>query len=249
MTASAEQELLADLGELTGPVTHEVNNFLNCLLLHLAVMEHQAPENMQVELTEIRRQGIEISAMLRNLQEYQSNRQAAPEVVDLNAVVNKIVQELRNAAAGARRLPAQGDTSPNQPSAPGIAVHDSTRIDLDLTSNQLVIVGHFSDLKRLCAFLVRNAIAAAHANGGSVTIRTERTPDQALLRVEDTGPAVPPAKLALIFEPHLIGRAGTNSLELAACQSLVRRLQGSIRAESGSEVGLKIGVSLPLASE
>jgi signal transduction histidine kinase len=248
MTAPAEQDWMADLGELTTPVAHEVNNFLNSLLLHLAVLDHFAPENMRGELTEIRRQGVEISGMLRNLQEYQNARQSALEVVDLNAIVSKTVQELWNAAAESSQLSAPGEIPPAQPSAPGRALHDGTQMDLHLTTNQLDVVGHFSELKRLCTFLVRNAIAAASGNGGSVTIRTERAPDRAMLRVEDTGPAVPPAKLAHVFEPHLVCRVGTNSLELAACQSLVRRLQGSIRAETGAEFGLKITVSLALAS-
>jgi signal transduction histidine kinase len=223
MTAPAEQEWLADLGELTWPVVHEVSNFLNSILLHLAVLDHEAPENMRAEFAEIRRQGLELSAMMRLLQDYQSTRQPVPEVVDLNGVIKQAVQELRDAGG--------------------------PRLALNLTSVQLAVVGSPSDLRRLCAFLVRNAIAAAHVNRGSVTIRTERALDRALLWVEDTGPAVPPAKLAQLFEPHLISRAGMNSLELAACQSLVRRFQGSIRAETDSEVGLRTGVSLPLARE
>jgi signal transduction histidine kinase len=218
----AEQEWLADLGELIGPVAHEVNNFLNSLLLHLAVLDHGPSGDTQAELAGIRKQGMEISAMLRNLQEYQHIQLTALETVDLNGIVSETLNELQDASAG-------------------------TRLALESSSEPLTVVAYASDLKRLCSFLVRNAIAAASESGASVTIRTERALDKGLLRVEDTGPPVSPAELAQIFEPHLCGRARTSPLELAACQTLVRRLQGSICAESGAEFGLRISVSLPLA--
>ena len=248
MTAPAEQEWLADLGELTGPVTHEVNNFLNCLLLHLAVLDQQAPDNVRVELTEIRRQGLEISKMLGKLQEYQNARHSERETVDLNGVVRKTVQELGSATGGANRSIQQRRIAQDQGPASDLSMLDGTQPALDLTTDRLAVVGHPSHLKRLCTFLIRNALAAAKVNGGSVTIRTERAPDKALLRVEDTGPEVPPSKLAEIFEPHLTCREGTNSLELAACLSLVRRFEGKICAEARAGVGLRIDVSLPLAS-
>jgi signal transduction histidine kinase len=218
----AQQEWLADLGELVGPVAHEVNNFLNSLLLHLAVLDQEASEDTQAELAEIRRQGTEISAMLRTLQEYQNVRQSAPAVVDLNAVIRQTVLELQGATAG-------------------------PRIALELTPDPLAVVACFTDLRRLCRFLVKNAITAAIERAGSVTIGTEGASDKGILRVEDTGPAISQVKLTQIFEPHLKGRPGTNTLELAACQTLVLRLQGSVRAESGPEFGLRISVSLPLA--
>ena len=38
---------MAEVGEVSIPVTHEFNNFLNALLLHTAVLKFQLPESMQ----------------------------------------------------------------------------------------------------------------------------------------------------------------------------------------------------------
>ena len=57
----AEVEWLADLGEIVGPVTYEFNNFLNTLLLQVAVLDLSAPEGLKAELAAIRRHGREVA--------------------------------------------------------------------------------------------------------------------------------------------------------------------------------------------
>jgi signal transduction histidine kinase len=242
-----EQESLADLGELTGPATHEMSNFLNSLLLQVAVLELQAPENARGELAEIRRQGNEMSAMLRSLQDYHKLRRAEVESVDLNSVVVHTVHEFGETIGDADQLRTPVGTSQGLFPLRTSGMSGSCRIALDLGSDPITVAGNCTDLRRLCVFLLRNAMAATNENNGSVTVRTERSPDKALLRVEDTGPPVSTSRLAQLFEPHIACRVGTNSLELAACQSLVRRFGGRIHAESGSECGLSICVQLPPA--
>src|SRR5262249_40520802 len=238
----ADLNHLADRGELTGPVVHELRNYLNDLLLHLALLEQGVPEDARPELDEIRRQGTEVAAMLNNLQESSGNRHSDLDKVDLNCVVSETAEDLQTKAAGG------GRDSPTRSPGQGGAGDQGIRITLDLCSDRLAVMAQSADLKRLCSFLVRNAIAAAELNDGYVTIRTERASDRAVLCVADTGPAVS-ADPAQIFEPHPPGRAGRNTLELAACRSLVRRRRGAIRAELGSEQGLSITVQLPLSPE
>src|SRR5262249_47624169 len=45
-----EQTILANLGELAGPVAHESNNFLNVVLLQATLMEAELPEAMRDQL-------------------------------------------------------------------------------------------------------------------------------------------------------------------------------------------------------
>jgi signal transduction histidine kinase len=240
---------LADLGELTGPLTHELRNFLNSLLLHIAVLEQETPEGSRHELDEIRCQGREVSELLTKFQEYRCTLQPVRDVVDMNLVVRNTAEELRAEAARAGRLRIHIRDSPNQPSASAPSDHTSIQLSLDLSADRLPVSARSTDLKRLCAFMVRNAIAATNAIGRCVKVRTERAADKSLLRVEDNGPLVSPTDLARVFEQHPTCRAGTSSLELAACRSLVCRLQGTIKAESGSENGLRLSVLLPLSLE
>jgi signal transduction histidine kinase len=236
----ADLDSMADLGELAGPVVHELRNYLNSLLLHLAVLEQGLPEQLKPELEEVRRNGSEVASLLRSLQDYRSRRQSDPDVVDLNTVVQQTIED--------RRARTEHGFSTGPPGPIG-AMGDKVRIDLSLSPKPLWVSARQADLKRLCKFLIRNAAAAADSNRGHVTIRTERPAGKVLLCVTDTGPSYP-AEPARIFEPQQKAiREGTNSLELAACRSLVRRLQGTIRAESNPEQGLSIIVHLPAGSE
>ena len=233
---------LADCGEIIVPVVHEIRNYLNSILLHLALIEQTVPEDARLELGEVRRQGGEISALLNYLQDHRASRHSNLDKVDLNHVVRKTAKELRGKVGGAGR-----DAPARTLGRAGAEVH-CFPISLELSSAPLTVTAPSADLRRLCSFLVSNAIAAVEPTSGCVTIRTERASDRAVLCVADTGPVFP-ADPDRVFEPHHAGRAGTSRLELAACRSLVRRLQGTIRAESGSESGLTITVQLPLSPE
>jgi signal transduction histidine kinase len=99
---------------------------------------------------------------------------------------------------------------------------------------------------RLCTFLLTNAAAVA-PDGGGVTVRTESAGEWVLLRIEDSGPVVAPELLPHLFEPAGAGREGTNRLEMAACRTIVRRLQGRIHAENRRTEGVTVVVDLPAA--
>jgi signal transduction histidine kinase len=229
---------LADLGELAGPVAHEFNNFLNVLILHLAVLEQELPESLRPELAEINRQGKGMAAVIQNWQRYRRNRRGVSGPSDLNGAVRAAVAGLarRAAADAAPQDGAEGATAPAAPEGVSVELHP----------DPLPVPAAAHDLERLCTFLVGNAAAAAGT--GRVLVRTGPDAKGARLRVEDSGPTIATESLSEIFDLGGVRREGTDSLELAACRSLVRRLQGSIRAENRPEGGLAVTVVLPAAT-
>jgi K+-sensing histidine kinase KdpD len=60
------------------------------------------------------------------------------------------------------------------------------------------------------------------------------------LAVEDDGPDVPEQSMGRIFEPGYECREGMCCLELAACRSIMRRLNGRIEARGRLQGGLTI---------
>ena len=213
---------MAEVGEASIPVAHDFNNYLNALLLHLSVLQLQLPEPMRQGLADLRRQALATAALTQELQHYRRRRQPVGAPVDLN-------QAVRAAAAAFE----------------GEAV--AVPIRLDLAVGRPTAFGISAELKRLCVFLIRNAAGAAACNGGSVIVRTLREAEKSILRVEDSGPPISPEALPYLFEPAATGREGTSALELAACKTLARRLQGSIRAENQPERGAAVVVEWPAA--
>jgi signal transduction histidine kinase len=240
------QSSLANAGELAGPLAHEFNNFLNIVLLHIALLEAEIPEKLRGDLTELRRQGASMTSIVKQFQQYRRRQQSVQQPADVNRLVLAAARSLAGSPADSDqglviRLPPSYkiESTGLRPAA--------VPLELLLAPNLPPALGSATDLKRLCIFLLTNAAAATAAVGGSVTVRTELGDNLVLLRVEDTGPSVSPELLLKLLEPAGAGRAGTNSLELAACETLVRRLHGKIRCEERVQGGLSVLVELPVA--
>ncbi len=240
---------MANLGELASPVSHEVNNFLNATLLHVAVLAMQAPEDLRHDLAEIRHQGNLMAGVIKQLQQYRRRHQPPPQPVDLNGVLREVVADLsrKTSASGAgipihlRLAPLPESTESSDPAL--------VPVTLELAPELPSVLGLPTDLKRLCSFLITNAAAAVVAGGkGTITVRTEVAENFVMLRLSDTGPSVSADQLAHFFEPGLQDREGIDSLELAACRNLVRRLQGTIQAQAEPDSGIQIVVGLPIQS-
>ncbi|MEW6487620.1 MAG: ATP-binding protein [Thermodesulfobacteriota bacterium] len=69
------------------------------------------------------------------------------------------------------------------------------------------------------------------------------------LRVEDTGPGVPPGEADRIFEPFYSLRAGGTGLGLSIAHTIVSDHGGHIALESPSGGGAAFSVRLPAAAE
>jgi signal transduction histidine kinase len=210
---------LANIGELVGPVAHEVNDFLNTTLLHLAVLEAKVTGDLRADLAEIRQQGAHLTELIQQLQRYRRQEAVPLGPVDLNQIVTL--------AAADRAGPSQGE------------------VLLQLAPSLSPVLGAVGPLKHLSTFLIRNAVGAA-GPGGQVWLRTELGSDHVILQVEDSGPSLEPEQLAQAFQPSGPARPGTQPLELAACFSLVKRFKGNIGCHHRPEGGVIIRVELPL---
>jgi signal transduction histidine kinase len=243
----ADLEWLADIGEIAGPIAHEVNNFLNVCLLNVALLEQEASEKLRPFLKEIRRQGARTAEMIRQWQQYRRSRQPQPQRVDLNGVVREVLKafapDLRDPGASSpiRLRPAHDPDQGPLPTQAGAS------LILQLQANLPPVLASVSALKRLVSFLLSNAVAATQGKG-QVTLRTERANDSIRLCVEDSGPSIAPELLPQMFEPFIVSREGTNALELAVCKTLVRRMEGQIQGTNRAEGGAAIFVEMKAAN-
>jgi signal transduction histidine kinase len=214
----ADEIALADVGELSGPLTHEVNNLLNNLTLHLAVMQQVGPTTLGPDLEAIRRQITQFAGVVSRFQRRRQRDRGEAPTVDLNAAITEAAAMLKPAT-----------------------------INLDLEHQLPGVRGHAADLRRLCRFLLANGVRAVGHSGPPVLARTRRSAASVQLLVEDAGPDVPESALPRIFEPANECREGICGLELAACRTLIRRLGGAVEASPRPGGGLVIAVTLPAA--
>jgi signal transduction histidine kinase len=212
-----ELSALADAGESAAALAHEVNDFLNVLHLQLAVLELKTPPDARGDLIELQRQAKQLAELTRH---WQRSRFHPPQFrpIDLGLMLHRL--DLGPGAAGVRI-----DVEPNVPPIQGVT----------------------SDVRRLVTFLIKNAVSAMGPGPRQVLVRAERAERGVRLLVEDSGPNLPDESLARAFEPAFAGRPGTDRLELAACRGIVRRMNGTIRAENVATSRFAVIVELPAA--
>ncbi|MFF4886117.1 sensor histidine kinase [Streptomyces nigra] len=125
-------------------------------------------------------------------------------------------------------------------------------IALDVTGGAAPVAGSAELLLRMVTNLVQNAVVHNLPEGGTVTVRTGTLGDVSELRVENTGPPVPPDLVPTLTEPFRRGseRVRTDEhagagLGLAIVQSVVRAHGGSLDLAPRDGGGLTVTVRLP----
>ncbi len=128
-----------------------------------------------------------------------------------------------------------------------------TGAELNVTDGctAVLVQGESKLLRRVVRNLLENARRYAE---GEVTLSVRQYEDQAVIRVSDHGPGVPPDQRERIFEPfyRLSGaseRDGGVGLGLALVKSITERHGGSVRCEDPSTgQGACFTVTLPLSN-
>jgi len=99
-------------------------------------------------------------------------------------------------------------------------------------------------IRRALDNLVKNAVEAM-PNGGTLTIRTEKHPEDVTLAVSDTGPGIPRAEKDLIFKPfHTTKKTGTG-LGLTSAKQAVEAHGGTIGFETETGKGTIFTITIP----
>jgi two-component system sensor histidine kinase ChvG len=106
-------------------------------------------------------------------------------------------------------------------------------------------------LAQLIDNLLDNA-ASFSPEGGTVTVTLQADETQAILRVDDDGPGLPPEHLERVFDRFFTWRPGTPKggphagLGLAICRAVAEGYGGTITAANRAEGGARFEVRLPV---
>ncbi|MFF2773969.1 sensor histidine kinase [Streptomyces sp. NPDC058052] len=125
-------------------------------------------------------------------------------------------------------------------------------ITLDVTGGAAWADGSPELLLRMVANLVQNAVVHNLPDGGTVTVHTEAAGDVTVVRVENSGPPVPPELVPTLTEPFQRGTERARSdghagagLGLALVRSIVRAHGGALALVPRPAGGLLVTVRLP----
>jgi signal transduction histidine kinase len=102
-----------------------------------------------------------------------------------------------------------------------------------------------NQLRQAFVNVILNA-ADAMPHGGTLTIRSRRENDAVVIDFEDTGPGIAPEDIRKIFDPLYTTKEKGASLGLAVSYRIIKKLNGSMTAESEPDKGCRFVITLPI---
>ncbi|WP_412068621.1 PAS domain S-box protein [Rubrivirga sp. IMCC43871] len=256
-----QQEKMAGLGRMASGIAHELKNPLN-FVTNFAALSVDLADELRAELEadparsvgdalagaqdllddlagnahKIAAHGRRADRIVRAMMDHAAVPSGARDAVDVNGLVAEQVLLAADAWRSRAGVPPPGVT-------------------LDLGADAGAVEGVASELARVVAALVTNALDAVAERGApptsAVTVRTRRRGGAVELAVEDAGPGVPEPDRAHVFEPFFTTRtAGTGHVGLGL--SLARDIVvdghgGTIEVGARPGGGAVFTVSIPAA--
>lgn len=228
-----QNERLATSSRLAAIVAHEINTPLQSIQNYLYLLRSngaaQSAEFLDLLSDEICR----VSGLLRRLLDLHRPGDGAIELVDCNAVVERVLLLLGGTLAGS-----------------GI------RVERSLAASLPQISGQRDALMQVLLNLVLNAVDAM-PYGGALRMTTRsayetinRSPVACVqIIVEDTGPGIAPGLQERIFDPFFTTKPHGSGLGLAVSRQLIEQHGGMLRVQSVPGDGATFIISLPSANE
>ena len=222
---------LATAGELTATLTHELGQPLTAIAVtaeasRLMLAANADPKDLDAALVEIAQQGQRAAQVVRGLRAFLRRDLSETAALDLNAEVREVVRLAQST------LNAAG-----------------TSIVLDLAGDPLTAYGDRIPLQQVVLNLVLNAVEAIRAADATIRvvhIRTSRMRSGgARLSVADSGPGIPPAERARVFERFHSTKSEGMGIGLSICRSIVEAHGGRIQVRNLRGVGAVFSFTLP----
>ena len=226
-----QNDKMASIGQLVSGVAHELNNPLTSIagLAELLLERPPHPALPREHLRVIYDQAERASRIVRNLLTFA--RKGVPEktAVDLHDVI------VRTSLLIMYELQLHG-----------------IELESALSPEPMVVLGDRYELQQVLLNLVTNAVQAVSGlEAGKprrITLSTSHSGGEAALRVQDTGPGVPPRLVPYLFTPFFTTKApgeGTG-LGLSLSYGLVKAHGGLLEYEALPEGGAEFRVTLPV---
>jgi signal transduction histidine kinase len=219
---------LAELGQFTSAVAHEVRNPLGVLGAHLKLLERRGvdPDTLGAMREQIDRASHFVDELLR----YGRPRPLELRRVDLHATV---------ALAYSTARQGLGTLAP-----PDVTFEQHGGEGLEVEADQ-------AQLSQTLVILFENALLALReAASPALRVTCVREEETVCVRVEDSGPGIPPELLPRLFQPFVTGRKregprpGTG-LGLAIARGIIERHGGRIAAGRSEQGGARFELVLP----
>lgn len=217
-------ERLASVGRTAAAIAHEINNPLEGMSNHLALLEddlaHGRVEASREQAARVREGVDRVAGVTRSVLRLADPGRGAKTPVSVADVVARSVEFVRERAD-----------------------RNGVDIRLDVRDRSPLVSGNATTLGQLVLNLLLNA-CEAQPDGGEVEASLAADGDVVRVTVADRGPGIPPGTLDRLFEPFHSTK-GSTGLGLAVCRGIADDHGGSLRAANREGGGAAFTLELP----
>jgi signal transduction histidine kinase len=219
------QERLSTIARLSSSIVHDLRNPLAAIYGGAEMIVDGSLSDAQLKRVagNIHRSSRTVDEMLQELVNLSRGRLREPELCRLCEIVSAAM-DAEGAAAERQKVTLKADIDP--------------AIELPLERARM---------ERVFLNLIGNAIEAM-PDGGAIQIRAQRNGDDLLVRIEDTGPGIPPEVRRTLFQPFATARKNGLGLGLALSRQTVLDHGGDLWAEERTSGGACFCIRLRCAS-
>lgn len=226
--------------EFISILSHELRNPLASIMMGITVLDQAAPDSEEARQTRdiIKRQTGHLSHLVDELLDVtritQKKMQLKKERLELNQLVEQVVQDYRPQFA-----------------------EKKVELKVKLNASPLYLEADPARLTQAVGNLLTNASEFTDTGGNAlVTVETDLTNREAVIKIKDTGMGIDPSLLPDLFEPFMQADSspGRSHSGLGMGLSIVKGIAilhgGSAAAFSeGQGRGTQFSITLPLASQ
>jgi len=207
-TQLAQQQQLAELGEISRGLVHALRNPIHTMALALEQLPQVNPAQQALQLL-IEQKMQHINRTLTALLTLSCEGVDRSQPVSLPVVLQDIALEFSS---------------------------HPVQLQLSMPAS-LELAGAEAELRSICHAVISNAVEASPV-AGLVSIRLAMVEGKALLQVQDQGPGVAPDIAAQLFQPHISSKAEGAGMGLYLCQRLLQRYyQGDVSLQPAADGG------------
>jgi signal transduction histidine kinase len=224
-----EVERLATAGELAAGMAHEIRNPLAAIVNATALLTDDAgltPDERSATLAAIRTEARRLNGILSDFLHFARPQAARRAPGDIRDVVQHVSALIRDDHSRAARVDVRVAVDPAVP-----------RFTFDR-----------DQLTQVLWNVALNGVQAMDGRG-RLLLEVARSNGDVALAVSDTGPGIPPERLAHVFEPFYSGKPEGSGLGLAIAERIVAAHGGRIEIDSTPGRGTRVTLRFPLEAD
>lgn len=220
-----EMEHLANLGQISTEILHEVNNLLTVIYGYIQLLNQEINSNqLKSEYISIIEKEIKrCKNIAQNILDI-AKKKVKEEDVDINSLIKNLVDFLK-----------------------GSKLCENVNFLVNIGEEPVILRGNQSHLHQAILNIFLNSIQAIKKEEGIIEVSTEKKANSIIIRIKDNGEGIPKEIIEKIKDPFFTTKEKGVGLGLHLTTKIIKRYKGDFEIKSEIGKGTEFIITFPLS--